>query len=286
MSNISGKWNIKIGLIFSAGMAVLSFQNCAKTGYIIPGEDPANLTAAGDIIPPDDYDNPQDPNGGLGSPGTTAPPPTIAETPPTILVTPTTIFVTPTPTPTPTTPYNPPTTIPKVKPPCDHKHHGKDCDHKHHGKDCDHKDHDEDNDKDDNEDYQKVCSQIYKGLKQTDIGMIVKDGQNVLSIRGNQIIIGSRIGMIKDVAGRTIVFGKDDKSTIREVQDVHGKLIICGMDVQLLKNVSGKVIIVQGNVGDVSNLKGRLSIIDGKISGQIENTNGRIDVDGVRLPNR
>ena len=277
MSNISGKWNIKIGLIFSAGMAVLSFQNCAKTGYIIPGEDPANLTAAGDIIPPDDYDNPQDPNGGLGSPGTTAPPPTIAETPPTILVTPTTIFVTPTPTPTPTTPYNPPTTIPKVKPPCDHKHHGKDCDHK---------DHDEDNDKDDNEDYQKVCSQIYKGLKQTDIGMIVKDGQNVLSIRGNQIIIGSRIGMIKDVAGRTIVFGKDDKSTIREVQDVHGKLIICGMDVQLLKNVSGKVIIVQGNVGDVSNLKGRLSIIDGKISGQIENTNGRIDVDGVRLPNR
>lgn len=106
--------------------------------------------------------------------------------------------------------------------------------------------------------------------------MMLGDNVNMSSINGNLLFKANSLGALSSLYGNVRILGLKPDSSINEIKDSFGNLIVCGMDIKKLTNHSGNVIVVDGDVGDISGLKGNLRIVGGKLNGSVVNVTGNI----------
>lgn len=101
-------------------------------------------------------------------------------------------------------------------------------------------------------------------------------GSSVRNIVGSGIFSASRVAKITTITGSVIMLGTSTASTVDNISDVDGSILICDMDVTRVERVYGSVIVVGGRIGAVDQVTGSVLTVDGQIQGPVTNSTGSI----------
>lgn len=100
---------------------------------------------------------------------------------------------------------------------------------------------------------------------------------NISDVSGQLFLKASSLGALNNISGNVHLIGTSADSAIESIQDMHGNMIICGMDVKAVKGfTSGNLIIVNGDVGSIEGFAGNIKIIGGKLLNGYSNSVGNI----------
>lgn len=129
-------------------------------------------------------------------------------------------------------------------------------------------------DDDEDDEFIAECNRKLTNMKEA---IVMADDASFSDMNGNFFLKGNHLGSISRVYGNLHVLGTSADSSIASISASYGNMIICGMDVNLVKNFSsGNLVIVQGNVGDIDGFHGNLKLIGGRITGSIKNATGNL----------
>ena len=118
---------------------------------------------------------------------------------------------------------------------------------------------DEDDDNDD-EDYDTTCD-IRGG--QAKFLNSISAALNIIGLRGKFVISPETVG----------------SNSLAKLEDLRGKIIICFMDIDSVKNTRGKVVAYKSNIGVWEDHRGKSVIVDSRID-KCDDHKGKIDIKG------
>ncbi|MGZ3691294.1 MAG: hypothetical protein ACXVAX_07310 [Pseudobdellovibrio sp.] len=141
------------------------------------------------------------------------------------------------------------------------------------GSDCSKSD-DGANDLDKDSDYEAYC----KGLgEKEDEAISAGDKSSFSNVSGNFFVKAAHLANLSDITGNIHLIGTATDSSIDSISNMHGNIIICGMDVKSVKaSTTGHLVVVGGDIGQIDGFSGNIRVIGGKILGGITNSNGNL----------
>ncbi len=121
------------------------------------------------------------------------------------------------------------------------------------------------------EDFVAYC----EGLgKRADEAVSAADKASFSDVHGNFFIKAAHLTNLSDITGNIHLFGTVADSSIDSISDMHGNMIICGMDIKEVKSfTSGHLVVVGGDIGSVDGFSGNIRLVGGKV-GSFTNFNG------------
>ena len=123
-------------------------------------------------------------------------------------------------------------------------------------------------------DYEAYCKDL--GNKAAD-AIAAGDKSSFSNVSGNFFVKAAHLANLSDISGNIHLIGTAADTSIDSISDMHGNIIICGMDVKEIKaSTSGNLIIVGGDVGHIDGYSGNIRIVGGKLLNGFSNSNGNI----------
>ena len=100
-------------------------------------------------------------------------------------------------------------------------------------------------------------------------------GPEIIDINGSIDIHSNYLTRVEVIGGNVRIRGKGEGASAKYLHDIHGNLMICGMDVDTIDGIGGKLVLVNSKVKHIKSVGGNITVLNSEV-GSIEDSHGNI----------